>query len=169
MNVLVPNLDDLYALVIYKTYKLYDGEMKLYQALPQWIDWVETPALKEALKKYTDQTLVQLERLRDCFAAIDENDQLEPVNDVVMEYYIKTANAQLVACNDQFLKEACLIGCIQEINHYKITVYGTSGAFAKTLELDFSAELFHDAEISEREIDERLSHIAEYKINNKAR
>jgi ferritin-like metal-binding protein YciE len=72
-------------------------------------------------------------------------------------------------CADPEVKDACLLACIQAINHFKISEYGTAAAFAKELNMEKSATVFHEMEINEKHIDDRLSQLAEYEINRKAR
>jgi ferritin-like metal-binding protein YciE len=57
---------------------------------------------------------------------------------------------------------------VQGINHFKISIYGTSAAFAKTLNLEKAAAMFHEMEVNEKQIDDRLSQLAEHEINGKA-
>ena len=67
------------------------------------------------------------------------------------------------------VKDACLLACIQAINHYKISSYGTAAAFAIALGMEKAAAVFHEAEINEKHIDDRLSQLAEYEVNTKAK
>jgi ferritin-like metal-binding protein YciE len=72
-------------------------------------------------------------------------------------------------CSDAEVKDACLLSSIQEINHYKISAYGTAAAFASTLGMDATAQVFRKAEVNEKQIDDRLSQLAAFEINLKAR
>ena len=58
---------------------------------------------------------------------------------------------------------------VQNINHFKISTYGTAAAFANTLGMSKTAVLFHECEINEKQIDDRLTQLAEFEINNEAR
>lgn len=79
--------------------------------------------------------------------------------------FIEETNEKLNSCADQKAQDACLLACIQGINHFKISLYGTAAAFAKQLEMEKFASLFHKAEVNEKQIDDRLSQLAEHEIN----
>ena len=87
----------------------------------------------------------------------------------VMEALIKEADEKLAICYDIDIKDACILASIQLINHFKISSYGTAAAYAMELEIKNTARLFHEAEVNEKEIDQRLSEVAETEINRKAR
>ena len=91
------------------------------------------------------------------------------VEDEVMHSFINNTNEKLSMCTDSEIKDACLLASIQYINHYKISAFGTAAAFANTLGTLEQATIFHEAEVTEKQIDDRLSQLAEYEINLKAR
>jgi ferritin-like metal-binding protein YciE len=66
------------------------------------------------------------------------------------------------------VRDACLLACIQGINHFKISLYGTAAAFAKELEMGEFVKRFHEAEVNEKEIDEKLTQLAKHGINSDA-
>lgn len=47
-------------------------------------------------------------------------------------------------------------------------MYGTAASYANTLEMEEAAKLFKMAEINEKQIDDRLSQMAEFEINKRA-
>jgi len=85
-----------------------------------------------------------------------------------MQAFIEEANEKQNTCTDAEVKDACLLACIQAINHFKISMYGTAAAFAKVLGMEKHAAVFHEAEVNEKQIDDRLSQLAEHEINIKA-
>lgn len=86
-----------------------------------------------------------------------------------MDAFIHETNALLAKCTDAEVKDAGLLACVQNINHFKISNYGTSAAFTNTLEMEEAAVAFREAEINEKQIDDRLSQLAEHEINVNAR
>jgi ferritin-like metal-binding protein YciE len=62
-----------------------------------------------------------------------------------------------------------LLASVQAINHYKISVYGTAAAFAGALELEKHALFFREAAVNEKQIDDRLSQLAQHEINVNAK
>ena len=87
----------------------------------------------------------------------------------VMKAFIEEAEEKLANCTDAEIKDACLLACIQAINHFKISTYGTAAAFANALGMEKQATFFHEAEVNEKQIDDRLSQLAEHEINIKAK
>jgi ferritin-like metal-binding protein YciE len=87
----------------------------------------------------------------------------------IMQAFIEETEEKLASCSDTEVKDACLLACIQDINHYKISTYGTAAAFATDLGLDDAAVIFRELEINEKHIDDRLSQLAEHEINIKAK
>lgn len=87
----------------------------------------------------------------------------------VMKAFIEEAEEKLANCTDAEIKDACLLACIQAINHFKISTYRTAAAFANALGMEKQATFFHEAEVNEKQIDDRLSQLAEHEINIKAK
>ena len=87
----------------------------------------------------------------------------------VMRAFIEEAEEKLANCTDTAIKDVCLLACIQAINHFKISTYGTAATFANALDMEKRAAIFHEAEENEKQIDDRLSQLAEHEINIKAK
>lgn len=86
----------------------------------------------------------------------------------VMQAYLQEADEKLSMGGDAEAKDAILLACVQGINHFKISVYGTAAAYANALRMTAQAEIFHELEVNEKQIDDRLSQLAEFEINLKA-
>jgi ferritin-like metal-binding protein YciE len=87
----------------------------------------------------------------------------------IMRAFIDDAEEKITHCADAEVKDACLLASVQLINHYKICAYGTAAAFANALNEKDQASVFHGAEINEKQIDDRLSQLAEHEINTRAK
>jgi ferritin-like metal-binding protein YciE len=160
-------LVSLHNLLAYDISKFMSAEILLRKSLGWWIDKTLSLEFKTVLRTYRDLVQQHFQK----FEAFFEQDDIhaQNLNNRVMQALIEETDEKLSSCNNADLKDACLLACIQAINHYKISIYGTAAAFAKTLDLQRHAAVFHDAEINERQIDERLSHLAKNDINFKAR
>lgn len=154
-------------LLDYNAKKIEGAEVQLKNILPDWISKAGSIKLKSTLQKYLDLIEVHIERIGGFLE--DEKINFPAVVSPVMRVLIEETNEQLGRCTDLEIKDACLLACIQNINHFKISLYGTAAAFANTLELSKTASIFHEAEINEKQIDDRLSQLAEHEINVKAR
>jgi ferritin-like metal-binding protein YciE len=143
------------------------AEIQLKSSLPEWINKAGSLKLKTVLQKYLDFVQQHIQKLEGFFE--EEKINSLSLKNRVMQAFIEETNEKLSNCTDVEVKDACLLACIQAINHFKISTYGTAAAFAKALGIEKQAALFHEAEVNEKQIDDRLSQLAEYEINSKAK
>jgi ferritin-like metal-binding protein YciE len=157
----------LHSLLDYDTSRFASAEIQLKKVLPEWINKASSLMLKTVLQKYLGFVQEHIEKMEVFFEHEEINSLL--LRNRVMQAFIEEAEEKLAACADAEVKDACLLACIQSINHFKISAYGTAAAFANALEMGKQATVFHEAEVNEKQIDDRLSQLAEYEINNRAR
>ena len=157
----------LHNLLDYDARKFTSAEIQLKNSLPGWINKAGSLKLKTVLQKYLDFVQQHVQKLEDFF----EEEQISSLSltNRVMQAFIEEADEKLSDCTDAEVKDACLLACIQAINHFKISTYGTAAAFANALGMEKQAAIFHEAEVNEKQIDDRLSQLAEYEINIKAK
>jgi ferritin-like metal-binding protein YciE len=147
--------------------KFIIAEVQLKKVLPEWINKAGSVKLKAVLQKYLELVEQHIQKMEDFFE--EENVSSLSLASRIMQAFIDEAEEKLSNCTDAEVKDACLLACIQAINHFKISTYGTAAAFANTLGMEKSATVFHEAEVNEKQIDDRLSQLAEHEINNKAK
>jgi ferritin-like metal-binding protein YciE len=154
-------------LLDYDACKFSSGEVQLKIIIPEWIGKASSIKLKEVLRRYLDYVQQHAEKL----ATFIESEELLSLSagNRVMRAFIEETEEKLIACTDSEVRDACLLASIQEINHFKISSYGTAAAFSKTLGMEKQALIFHEAEVSEKQIDDRLSQLAEFEINARAK
>lgn len=142
------------------------SEVTLQQALTGWIKTASSVALKNTLQRYFDHVKTHVQKLELFFE--EESLQYVSLRSRVMEALVDDINETLTNCTEASIRDAALIAGIQHINHMKIAAYGTAAAFANTLAKPKTAYLFHEFEVNEKQIDDRLSQLAEHEINKKA-
>ena len=152
-------ITNLHQLLDYDVRKFSSSDIQLKNNLPKWIANASTLKLKTVLQKYLDFVQDLVEKLNVFFEA-EEINSLSFTNRV-MKAFIDETEEKLSNCSDIEVKDACLLAIIQAINHFKITTYGTAAAFANALNLGKYATVFHNAEMEEKQIDDRLSRLAE--------
>ena len=157
----------LHNLLDYDARKFTSAEIQLKNSLPEWINKAGSLQLKTVLQKYLDFVQEHVQKM-DSFFDEEKINSLSLTNRV-MKAFIEEAEEKLANCTDAAIKDACLLACIQAINHFKISTYGTAAAFANALGMEKQAAVFHEAEINEKQIDDRLSQLAEHEINIKAK
>lgn len=160
-------INTLHSLLDYDVSKFISAEVELKQCLPKWIGEASSLKLKNVLEKYlefVDQHLARMEEFVE-----EEKIGVLRINNPIMLAFIKETDECLSYCTNSAIKDACLLACIQEINHYKIGFYGTGAAFSSLLELEKSAAMFREVEVNEKHIDDRLSQLAMFEVNLKAK
>lgn len=156
----------LHQLLVYDARKCSSAEAQLINILPFWINLAGSITLKNVLQEY--QVWVQQHTGRLLEFINDEKIESLSRTNMVMQAFITETREKVNDCTDPEVQDACLLACIQAINHYKISMYGTAAAFAKALGNDKAAMVFHEAELNEKKIDEKLSAFAQDEINIKA-
>jgi len=167
MSISNQKVTTLHDLLDYDAGKFTSAEAQLIKSLTEWINMAGSLKLKTVLQKYRDFVQQHIQNLEDFFDA--EKINAISMSNRVMHAFIEELNEKLSNCTDAEIKDACLLAGIQVINHFKISMYGTAAAFANTLDMEKQAALFHAAEINEKQIDDRLSQLAEFEINKNAR
>lgn len=167
MTDITQTISTLHNLLDYDARKFTSAEIQLKNSLPGWISKASSVKLKSVLQKYLDMVQQHVQKLEGFF----EEEQIVSLSlgNRVMHAYIEEADEKLNTCTDTEVRDACLLACIQAINHFKISAYGTAAAFAKALDMQKQAGIFHEAEVNEKQIDDRLSQLAEFEINVKAK
>ena len=160
-------IPSLHYLLDYDARKFSSAEIQLKNKLKNWIEIANSLKLKFQLQKYADNVDKHISNLEKFI----EEEQIGSVslNHRIMEAFISDTEEKLSNCSDAALKDVCLLACIQLINHYKISMYGTAAAFAKTLGMEEQAKTFHENEVAEKQTDDRLTQLAEQEININAK
>lgn len=161
------DISTLQDLLDYNARKFTSGEIQLKKSLSEWINKAASLQLKAILKKYYDFVQLHVQKMENFFA--EEKILSLSLHNRIMQAFIEEVNEALTKCADAEIKDACLVAGLQAINHLKISEYGTAATFANTLEMEKQAAIFHEAEINEKQIDDRLSQLATHEINPKAK
>lgn len=161
----IANLHDL---LDYDARKFINAEIQLRNALPGWIATANSIKLKNVLQKYMDY-IRNHKKILEAFFEEEKISSSPGSTCRVMHAFIEDTFERLSSCADPEVKDACLLASIQLINHYKISAFGTAAAFANALGMERQASIFREAEINEKQIDDRLSQLAEHEINSRAR
>jgi ferritin-like metal-binding protein YciE len=163
-NAQITTLPDL---LDYDVRKFIVAELQLKNILPEWIAKATSLKLKSVLQKYLNSVQLHAHEIEN-FIDEEKISSLSTSNPV-MNAFITDTDEKLNNCADAEIKDACLLACIQTINHFKISIYGTIASFATALGMDSIACVFHAAKATERRIDDQLSQLAECEINPRAK
>lgn len=142
------------------------AEVVLQKSLAGWMMLASSLQLKTVLQKYESQVEAHVHSFDPVFdqEGITALSRTHPV----MQALIQEVEAKLLRCADAPIRDACILAGVQLINHFKISMYGTAAAFARELGMEDQALIFHQAEVNEKQIDDRLNQLAAFEINPKA-
>jgi len=147
--------------------RIMEGEKELIQALPVWIQRTSSTQLRDILAQYQTYIEHHAEEMTQYF--INQPAVSSVGRNRVIKALIDDTNEKLRRCADSEIYDACLLAAIQEINHYKISIYGTITAFCNELGQRDTTSIFLRAEKDEKRIDEQLSYQAQTDINELAK
>ena len=156
----IATLQDLY---VHQLQDIYYAEQQITKALPKMIDKATDPQLKQGFETHLRETEGQIERLKRVFSL----EGLEPkgVTCPAIDGIIKEANEVAGDVADKQVLDAALTAAAQAVEHYEIARYGTVIAWAKQLGRTECASILAETLAEEKATDEKLTQLAESKIN----
>jgi|SRR5699024_10951565 len=158
------NLTDLFE---NQLHQLYDGEKQMIDSLPKVIEKTENENLKKALENHLTETKNQKTRLEEISKDLNFNPKGKTCKG--MKSLIEEMDDFLDKVENEEIKNAGIIANAQKIEHYEISGYGTAIEFAKELGHDKVAEKLQTSLDEEYQADKSLNHLAEKRINQKAK
>jgi ferritin-like metal-binding protein YciE len=168
-------INDLVGLLIYHLQNLYASENQQLQDLKVFIEKAKNGSLKKALEYHYEITEAQKIRLEQIPQLIKEqiiDIAVEPLNTDYVSKGMKGLMDEAIEILDNALPEsvvdAAIIACLQKIEHYEITTYGTAYAYASELKLTKVEALLKEALNEEYDADDLLTALATASLNKKA-
>jgi ferritin-like metal-binding protein YciE len=161
---LVTKMKTLHELFLTKLMALYDIEDQLVKALPKMVAQATNRDLKEAFASHLEETKMQIERLEECFSLLKEKPKKIKVE--AIRGLVKDAQWVIKHVQKGPALDANLIAAAQYVEHYEIAGYGTAAAWADSMEHMEVADLLTATLHEEQAADEKLSALAESKIND---
>ncbi|HEU4961244.1 MAG TPA: ferritin-like domain-containing protein [Sphingomonas sp.] len=159
----IQTLDDLF---VHTLRDMYYAEHQITEALPKMIEKATAPELKAGFEKHLDETRGQIDRLDRVFQmhGVEPKEVTCPAIDGI----IKEANEIAGDVEDKMVLDAALIAAAQAVEHYEITRYGTLIAWAKQLGRSDCASVLAETLQEEKATDDKLTRMAESKVNQQA-
>jgi ferritin-like metal-binding protein YciE len=157
------SMQDLY---LHELKDLYSAEKQILQALPKMASKANHNELRKAFEEHQATTEEQVRRLETIFDELGKKPGGKKCKG--MEGLIEEGEELLEEDADPDVRDAALIGAAQRVEHYEIAGYGTARTYARQLGFDRQAELLQRTLEEEGETDERLTRLAEGRINREA-
>jgi len=145
---------------------IYSAETQLLKALPKMAESAESKDLRAAFEKHLGQTQTHVQRIEEICS--DLKIQPQGKSCAGMEGLIKEGEEVLESDMESEPKQAALIGAAQRVEHYEIAAYGTARAHAKQLGYVKAFEVLSQTLDEEKDTDQKLTHLAENRVNVKA-
>lgn len=159
----IKTLEDLY---LHTLRDIYYAEQQIVKALPKMIDKAGNAELKDGFTHHLEETKGHVERLEEVFRNIGEDPQ--GVTCPAIDGIIKEANEIAGDIADQDVLDAALAAAAQAVEHYEMTRYGTLIAWSHELGRADCAALLEETLKEEKSADEKLTKVAETRLNRAA-
>ena len=159
----IQNLNDLF---VHGLKDVYYAEKQAVKSLSTMAEKATNSELATLLREHKTQSETQIERLEKVFELAGE--KAEAVKCEAMDGILKEAKHLMEETPDPETRDAAIIFSAQAVEHYEITRYGSLATYAERLGMDEAADLLGDTLGEEEESDEKLSRLAEDKLNKKA-
>lgn len=159
----IKTLEDLY---LHTLRDIYYAEQQIVKALPKMIDKAGNSELKDGFAHHLEETKGHVERLEEVFRKVGE--EPEGVTCPAIDGIIKEANEIAGDIADKDVMDAALAAAAQAVEHYEMTRYGTLIAWSHELGRNDCASLLEETLKEEKAADEKLSKVAESRLNKAA-
>ncbi len=159
----IKGLDGLFVDVLGQ---IYYAERQIPEQLEVMISKATSPELKSGFEQHAQETRGQIDRLEQVFRLFgkEPNEITCPAFDGIA----KAGNGMISKIDDPQLLDAFLTHAAQMVEHYEIVQYGTLTAWAKELGRDDCASLLQQTLEEEKATDQKLTRIAESRLNARA-
>lgn len=159
----VKTLDDLF---VHGLKTIYYAERQITETLPQMIEMATNPELRAGFEQHLRETENQRVRLEQVFRmhGTEPDETTCPAIDGI----IKAANSTASDIDDKQVLDAALAFGAQMVEHYEIAQYGTLIAWAREMGREDCAGVLAETLAEEKATDEKLTRIAESRVNRRA-
>ena len=159
----IKTLDDLF---VHTLQDIYYAEQQITKALPKMIAKVTDPQLKQAFQTHLAETRNHVSRVEQVFEMHGESPKA--VTCPAIDGIIAEANEIMGDASDPEVLDAAALASAQAVEHYEITRYGTLAAWARQLGRNDCASVLEQNLTEEKAADQKLTTIAEARVNRVA-
>ena len=156
-------LESLRDLYVDELKDVYHAEKQILKALPRMAKAASHEELRTAFEDHITQTEEQVRRLETIFDDLGKPARGKKC--LGMEGLIAEGKEMMDEDAEPEVLDAALISAAQRVEHYEIAVYGTLRTYARQLGYENQAQLLQQTLDEEAATDERLSMLAESRVN----
>ncbi len=159
-------LDTLEKLFTAELKDLYSAENQILTALPKMVKAASSPDLKKGFEEHLQQTQGHVTRLESIFDEMGENPKGKMCKG--MQGVLEEGAEMLKEDATPEVRDAGLISAAQRVEHYEMAGYGTCIAYANEIGNKNAASLLKATLSEEKQTNEKLTDLAEKKVNRSA-
>jgi len=159
----IKTLDDLF---VHTLQDIYYAENQIAKSLPKMIGKATDPQLKKGFETHLEETKNQIKRLEQVFQM--HGQEVKGVTCAAMDGILEEATETMSDVDDKDVLDAAMLASAQAVEHYEITRYGTLIAFAKQLGRQDCASVLQQTLDEEKATDQKLTALAESRVNRHA-
>ena len=145
---------------------IYYAEQEILKALPTMIEKATNPDLRSGLQQHLAETRNHVHRVEQVFQM--HGVERETVNSPAIDGIIEEADEIASDVDNNEVLDAALIAAAQAAEHYEIARYDAVVSWAKQLDAVISRVCFTVTSRKEKAADQKLTQIAEAKVNLEA-
>jgi len=159
----IKTMNDLF---VHQLQDIYYAEKQLVKALPKMAEKATNTELKQGFLDHLNQTEGHVARLEQVFKM--HGAEVKAVTCPAIDGIVKEADETAGEVDDKAVLDAALINAAQAAEHYEIARYGSLVAWAKQLGRNDCASVLQKTLDEEKATDQKLTKLAETKINLRA-
>ena len=166
MGIFTKDINTMNDLFVHQLRDIYYAEQQLVKALPKMAEKATDNQLKQGFLTHRDETKTHVQRLEQVFKMLGVD--AKAVDCPAIDGIIEEANEVASEVEDKSVLDAALINAAQAAEHYEIARYGSLIAWAKQLGRNDVASLLQKTLEEEKATDQKLTKLAESKVNLRA-
>jgi ferritin-like metal-binding protein YciE len=166
MGLFSRDIETMNDLFLHTLRDIYYGENQILKALPEMIEKATDPQLKQAFQSHLAETKNQVKRVEQVFQMLGV--EAKGIDCPAIDGIIEEADDVAGEIADKEVLNAALASAAQAVEHYEIARYGTLIAWAKQLGRNECASVLQKNLDEEKAADEKLTKLAEARLNLKA-
>jgi len=159
----IQNLNDLF---VHQLKDIYYAEQQITKALPKMIAKAKDAQLRQGFETHLRETEGHIKRLEQVFQMCKVAPKA--VDCPAIDGIIKEANEVAGEAANEDVMDAALLAAAQSVEHYEIARYGCLISWAKRLGRQDCAALMQKTLEEEKATDQKLTSLAESKVNRQA-
>lgn len=159
----IKTFDDLFVNVLQQ---IYYAERQIAEQLEVMITKATSPDLRESFELHLRETRNQYDRLQQVFRM--HGQEAKEATCPAIDGILKAGNSLAGDIDDKQVLDAGLTHAAQMVEHYEIAQYGTLIAWAREMGRDDCASVLAQSLAEEKATDEKLTRLAESRLNRQA-